>query len=67
MGRSTVEDMGIDHRCLDVAMAQAQESLDRSNIVTALEQVSGEGMPEGVTVQLLDYPCFKDGFPALPS
>ena len=44
--RSTVEDMGIDHRCLDVAMAQ--EFLDRSNIVTAFEQVSGEGMPEGV-------------------
>ena len=44
--RSTVEDMGVDHRCLDVTMAQ--EFLDRSNIVAAFEQVSGEGMPESM-------------------
>jgi hypothetical protein len=62
--RSTVEDMGIDHRCLDVAMAQ--EFLDRSNIVTAFEQVRGEGMPECMTVHMLDYPGFKDGFPLSP-
>jgi len=58
--RSTVEDMGIDHRCLDVAMAQ--EFLDRSNIVTAIEQVRGERMPECMTVHTLDYPSLKDGF-----
>jgi hypothetical protein len=42
--RSTVEDMGIDHRRLDVAMAR--KFLDRSNIVAAFEQVRGERMPE---------------------
>ena len=44
--RSTIEDMGIDHRGLDVAMTQ--EFLYRSNIVAAFEQVSGKGMSEGV-------------------
>ena len=40
----------------------AQEFLDRSNIVTAFEQVRGEGVPECMTVHMLDYPGFKDGF-----
>jgi hypothetical protein len=42
--RSTVEDMGIDHRRFDIIMAQ--EFLDRSDIVTASEQLSGKRMPE---------------------
>jgi hypothetical protein len=58
--RSTVEDLGIDHRCLDVAMGQ--EFLDCSNIGTAFEQVRGERVPECMTVHLLDYPGLKDGF-----
>ena len=36
--RAAVEDMNIDHRCLDVAMAQ--ELLYHSNIVPSFEQVS---------------------------
>ena len=44
--RAAVEDMSINHRRLDVTMTQ--EFLYRSNIVTAFEQVRGEGMPEGV-------------------
>jgi len=56
--------MGIDHSCLDVALAQ--EFLERSNIVTAFEQVSGERMPEYITVHMLDYPGLKDGFHLSP-
>ncbi len=44
--RSTVEDMGVYHRGLYVAMAQ--EFLDRSDMVTAFEQVSCERMPESM-------------------
>ena len=43
---ATVEDMGVYHRGLYVAMAQ--EFLDRSDIVTAFEQVSCERMPESM-------------------
>jgi hypothetical protein len=43
-GRSPIEDMGVDHRRLDVAVAQ--EFLYGSNVIAAFEQVSGEGMPE---------------------
>jgi hypothetical protein len=39
--RSTVEDMGIDHRRFNIIMAQ--EFLDRPDIVTAFEQLSGKG------------------------
>ena len=45
--RTAIEDMGVDHRSLDVAMAQ--EFLDRPDIIAGFEQVRGEGMPEGVT------------------
>jgi hypothetical protein len=43
--RPTVVDMRIDHRSLDVAIAQ--EFLEGSNVITAFEQVGGKGMPEG--------------------
>jgi hypothetical protein len=44
--------MGIDHRRLDVAMAQ--KLLDGSNVIGAFEQGSGEGMAEGVASHVLD-------------
>lgn len=44
--RPTVENMGIDHRRLDVTVVQ--EFLHCSNIVATLEQVSREGMPESM-------------------
>ncbi len=44
--------MGIDHRRLDVAMAQ--KFLDRSNIVAAFEQVSREGIPTQFLMVLLE-------------
>ena len=40
--RSTVEDMGVYHR--DLCVAMAQEFLDRPDIVTAFEQVRCERM-----------------------
>ena len=39
--------VGVDHRRRDVAVAQ--QILDRANIVSALEQVRGEGVAEAVT------------------
>ena len=45
-GRSPVEDMGVDHRRLDVAVAQ--EFLYGSNVIAPFEQVRCEGMPEGM-------------------
>jgi hypothetical protein len=62
--RSTVVDMGIDHRCIDVAMAQ--EFLDRSNIVSAFEQVSCEGVPECMSIHMLDYHFLKECFILYP-
>ena len=48
--RSPVEDMGVDHRRLHIAMTQ--KLLDRSDIVTAFQQVSCEGMAKSVTVHV---------------
>ena len=44
--RSTIEDMEMDHRRLDVAVAQKVQ--DGSDVVAAFEQVGGKGMPKGV-------------------
>jgi hypothetical protein len=57
---SKLEDMGVDHRCPDVALAQ--DFLDRLNIVTAFEQVRGKGVPEFMIVHMFYYPGLKDGF-----
>ena len=40
--RTAVENVGIDHRCLDVAMTQ--KLLDRSDVVPTLKQMGGEGI-----------------------
>jgi len=58
---SAVEDIDINHRRLDVAMAQ--EFLDRSYIVTAFEQVSCERMPESMARGPLRQPCSWDCIP----
>jgi len=47
--------MGINHRGLDIAMAQ--KFLHRSDVVTSFEQMGGEGMPEGVASGSLHYIC----------
>jgi len=44
--RSPIENMGVDHHRLYVAMAQ--KLLDGSNVIATFEQVGGEGMPESV-------------------
>ena len=44
----TVEDMGIDHRRLDVAMTQ--QLLDGSNVRADFEYVSGEGMADSLSI-----------------
>src|SRR5580765_3039580 len=45
-GRPLVEDMGVDLRRADVAVAE--ELLHRADVAAGLEQVRGEGMPQGV-------------------
>jgi hypothetical protein len=41
-GRSPIKDMGVDHRRLDVAVAQ--EFLNCPNVVAAFEQMRRKGM-----------------------
>lgn len=43
--RSPMKHVRVDHRRLDVAMAQ--QLLNRSNVRAAFKQVRGKGMPEG--------------------
>src|SRR5205814_4739021 len=43
---------GVDHRRADVAMAE--QLLDGPDVVTVVEQVRGEGMPERVTARVLE-------------
>ena len=56
--------MSVDHRRLDVAVAQ--ELLYGSNVIAALELVSGEGMGERVACGPLGQSCLhnrvSDGF-----
>jgi len=56
---STVENMGVNHRRFDVAMAQ--KLLNRSNIIPAFEQVSCEGMPESMACGPPLQSCVCDG------
>jgi len=41
-----VQDMGVDHRGFNIF--EAQQFLNRSDVVTALKQMGGERMAEGV-------------------
>ena len=45
-GRAAVEDVGVDHGCLNILVTE--EFLNRSDIVAIFEQVGGEGVAEGV-------------------
>ena len=40
---AAVQDMSVDHRCLDVAVAE--QFLDGADIVTGLQQMRSEGVP----------------------
>ena len=44
---AAVEDVGVDHGRLDVAVAE--EFLDGADVVSVLEEVGGEGVAQGVT------------------
>lgn len=44
---AAIQDVRVDHRCRHASMAE--EFLDGSDVVARLEQVSREGMAEGVT------------------
>ena len=50
---STIQDMRIDHCRLDALMAQ--DLLDRPDVVTALEEMRREGVPQGVAGRVLDH------------
>ncbi len=46
--RAAVEDMGIDHRRLHVAMTQ--KLLDGSHVIAAFEQVCGKGIADSSSI-----------------
>ncbi len=48
---TAVENMGVDHRGADVSVTE--QFLDRPNIVSFLEEVSGKGMAERVAGDVL--------------
>jgi hypothetical protein len=53
-----VEDVGVDHGGLDVAVAQ--QLLDGADVVPLLEEVGGERVPEGVAAGGLGQPGLRD-------
>jgi hypothetical protein len=48
---AAIQNMGIEHRGLDVFVAES--FLDRADIVAVRQQVCGKGMPKGVTVRFM--------------
>ena len=60
----SVEDVGVDHRRPEVAVAE--EHLDGADVRTALEQVGGEGVPEGVAGDPLGDSRPPSGLPDRP-
>ena len=50
--------MSIDHRRFDILVAE--KLLDRSDVIATPEQVSGEGMAEGVTCGPFRQACLYD-------
>lgn len=59
-GRATVEDIGVDHRCLYLPVPH--EFLYRSNVVCAFEQVGRKGMAECVAADVLGDTGLADGY-----
>lgn len=50
--------MRIDHGCPDIGVTQ--ELLDRVNVVTCLQEMSGVGMPERMGSDALGKFCLPD-------
>ena len=59
-GGAAVEGMSIDHRGRDVP--GAQEFLDGADVVPGFEEMSREGMAEGMWAGTLCDGCPRDGF-----
>ncbi len=58
-GGAFIEDMGINHRRLDVTVAE--EFLHRPDIVAALDEVGRERVAEGVAGSALGDACLDHG------
>ena len=58
-GGAAVEDVGVDHGGADIAVAE--QLLHGANIGPVLEQVSGEGVAEGVAAGPLGEAGLADG------
>ncbi len=56
---AAIEDVCVDHGGADVVVAE--EFLDRADVVAALEEVGGEGVPQGVTARGLGDVGAADG------
>jgi hypothetical protein len=57
--RTTIEDVGVDHRRAQIPMAQ--QFLNGADVVTVLKKVRREGMPERVTGCLFRDAGLQDG------
>ena len=58
---AAVEDVGVDHRRLQVPMAE--QLLDGADVVAVLQQVGGEAVTEGMAGSVLDQPGSAHGVP----
>src|SRR5262245_48647418 len=56
-----VQDMGVDHGRADVLVAQ--KVLDRPDVVSVLQQMGREGVPEGVTARRFGDSGLQHGMP----
>ena len=54
-----IEDVGVDHRRLDVLVAE--QLLNSADVVAGHQQMSGEGMPHGVAADPLVDPGVANG------
>jgi hypothetical protein len=58
--RAAVQDVRVDHGGAQVTVSE--QFLDRANVVTVLEEMRREGVPEGVTRGSLGQARLEDGF-----
>src|SRR3989454_11676938 len=56
--RPTVQDVGVNHRRAHVLVTE--QFLDCADVVTILEEVGGERVPERMAGRLLREPCLQD-------
>lgn len=56
---SLVPHVGLNHGRADIFVSH--QFLNRADVVSGFQQVSGEGMPEGMAADMLDHSGFSNG------